>query len=149
MIRLRSPHFCLLSCLAFCGQGAAAETGKLNLNQAEFFEKSVRPLLAENCFACHGPMKQKGGLRVDSRAALLGGGDSGPALVAGQPESSRVLQAIRYGGDLRMPPKGRLADEKIGILARWIKMGAPWPEAACTPFPRLTNARCCGGQPLT
>ena len=75
-------------------------------------------------------MKQKGELRVDSRGAFLGGGDSGPALVPGQPESSRVIQALRYGGDLRMPPKGKLADEKVGVLARWIKMGAPWPEAA-------------------
>jgi hypothetical protein len=130
MIHLRTPYLCLMSLVVLCGPATAASNGKAGLNQAEFFEKSVRPLLAENCFACHGPTKQKGGLRVDSRAALLRGGDSGPAFVPGQPESSRLITAIHYDGDLRMPPKGKLADEKICVLADWIRMGAAWPESA-------------------
>src|SRR6266403_603543 len=98
----------LLVFLAFFSTGMksvpAAEINKHGSNQAEFFEKHVRPVLAENCFACHGPGKQKGGLRLDSRAGLLAGGDSGPAMVTGNPDSSRLIQAIRYSGDLRMPP---------------------------------------------
>src|SRR5204863_8500034 len=99
--------------------------------QLEFFEKKVRPLLAENCYQCHGPDKQKGGLRLDSRTALLAGGDSGPALIPGELDKSRLVEAVRYGNDdLRMPPKGKLADDQIEVLTAWVKMGAPWPEAA-------------------
>jgi hypothetical protein len=95
----------------------------------EYFEKHVRPLLAENCFPCHGPEKQRGGLRLDSRAALLTGGDSGPAIVPGQPDKSRLVQAVGYTKeDLRMPPKGKLTNEQTAVLSAWIKMDAPWPE---------------------
>jgi cytochrome c553 len=95
---------------------------------ATFFEKSVRPLLAANCFDCHGPKKQKGGLRLDSRAAILAGGDSGPALVLGKPDESLLLRAVRYHDSPRMPPKHKLNDHEIDALAAWVKLGAPWPE---------------------
>src|SRR5262249_49101036 len=71
--------------------GAAADPKAL-----EYFESKVRPLLAERCLECHGPEKQKGNLRLDSLAAILKGGDSGPALVAGKPEESLLVQAIGY-----------------------------------------------------
>ena len=83
----------------------------------------------EKCQECHGPDKQKGGLRLDSRSAVLTGGESGPAIVAGDPTKSRLVQAIGYAGDLRMPPKQKLADEQVATLTAWVKMGAPWPEA--------------------
>src|SRR5262249_42598021 len=83
---------------------------------------------AENCHQCHGPEKQRGGLRLDSRSALLTGGDSGPAIVPGQPEKSRLVQAVQYAGDLRMPPKSKLSDEQTAALTAWVKMGAPAPE---------------------
>src|SRR5688572_25898079 len=77
-------------------------------NANEFFEKSVRPALANHCFECHGPQKQKAGLRLDSREAILAGGDTGPAIVPGHPEQSLLIKAIAYKDELRMPPKGAL-----------------------------------------
>jgi Protein of unknown function (DUF1549)/Protein of unknown function (DUF1553)/Planctomycete cytochrome C len=91
-----------------------------------FFEQSVRPLLVESCYSCHASAKQKGGLRLDSLEAILKGGDSGPALVPGKPVESLLVEAVNYQGP-EMPPAGKLAPEKIEILARWVSLGAPWP----------------------
>ena len=93
---------------------------------SEFFEKQIRPLLVKSCLECHGE-KAKGGLRLDSRAALLAGGDSGPAIALGNPDGSPLVHAVRYDEDPKMPPAGKLADEQIATLVSWIKMGAPWP----------------------
>ncbi len=96
----------------------------------EFFERKVRPLLVERCYSCHstGAKKQRGGLHLDSRAALLQGGDSGPAIVPGDPEASRLVHAIRYGdASLHMPPKGKLADTEIAVLSEWVRRAAPFP----------------------
>jgi hypothetical protein len=101
--------------------------------QEEFFEKKVRPLLEANCFACHSHKsgKSKGHLVLDSRGALLQGGESGPAVVPGRPDASLVMKAVGYQDeDLRMPPKGKLAADQIAILKEWIQMGAPWPGAS-------------------
>jgi hypothetical protein len=95
------------------------------------FEKKVRPILIERCFKCHSATspKLKGGLRLDSREGLLKGGDSGPSLVPGSPEKSRLVEAVRYTNvDLQMPPKGKLTDAEIESLVRWVKAGAPWPK---------------------
>src|SRR5438132_3928153 len=92
--------------------------------QAEFFEAKIRPLLAENCFQCHGDKKQKGGLRLDSRAALLKGGDDGPVVIPGQPDNSRLIMAVRHQGDLKMPPKQKLSSQAIDALVLWVRMGA-------------------------
>ena len=92
-----------------------------------FFEQNVRPLLAEKCYSCHGDKKQKGGLRLDSLEAILKGGESGPALVAGKPKESLIVEAINYEG-LEMPPNGKLAPEKVDVLTRWVSFGAPWPS---------------------
>jgi mono/diheme cytochrome c family protein len=94
----------------------------------EFFEKRIRPLLAEHCYQCHGPERQRSGLRLDSRGAMFNGGDRGPALEPGEPEQSRLIQAVRYNDDLRMPPKGKLKDSQIAELVAWVKMGAPRPK---------------------
>ncbi len=91
-----------------------------------FFEQNVRPLLAEKCYSCHGDKKQKGGLRLDSLDAILKGGESGPALVAGKPEESLIVEAINYAG-LEMPPNGKLGADKVAVLTRWVSFGAPWP----------------------
>jgi hypothetical protein len=95
---------------------------------AEFFEKTIRPLLSEGCFRCHGPEKQKGDLRLDSRAALLEGGESGPAIVPGNPDRSLLIQAVRHAGTVQMPPKKKLPPRAIAALTAWVKMGAPWPN---------------------
>src|SRR5262245_21036442 len=94
----------------------------------EFFEARVRPILARNCFACHGPKKQKSGLRLDRASSLLKGGDSGPVVVPGDSESSPLIQAIRYDGEIQMPPTGKLAAGAIDDLTAWVRMGAPWPD---------------------
>src|SRR5262249_28749511 len=98
----------------------------------EFFEKHVRPVLVEKCLACHGPKQQRGGLRLDSGDAVLKGGDTGPAVVAGQPEKSLLIQAVRRSGDVKMPPKekDRLNPAQIDALAAWVRLGAPWPAGA-------------------
>jgi cytochrome c553 len=102
----------------------------------EHFEKNVRPVLIDKCVACHGPSKQRGGLRMDSRAALLKGGDSGPALIPGDPTKSLMLKAIRWEGDLKMPQKeaDRLTPTQIAAVEAWIKSGAAWPDEK-TPRP--------------
>ncbi len=92
----------------------------------DFFEKSVRPVLVEHCFKCHAGDKQKGGLRLDSRAALVTGGDTGPAVSPGQPAGSLLLKAVRHE-DLEMPPGKKLSDDQIAALAKWVRDGAVWP----------------------
>jgi hypothetical protein len=94
----------------------------------EFFEARVRPVLVSKCLSCHGDAKQKAGLRLDSRAALLKGGRSGPAVSPGEPEKSALVRAIHYDAKLKMPPEGKLTDEAINVLTDWVKLGAPWPE---------------------
>ncbi|MEX2120725.1 MAG: PSD1 and planctomycete cytochrome C domain-containing protein [Pirellulales bacterium] len=97
----------------------------------EFFERRIRPVLAEHCCACHGEKKQESGLRLDQPQAALEGGENGPVIAAGDPEASRLVQAIRYLDDtLQMPPDGRLSDEAIRDLEEWIRQGAPWPQGA-------------------
>ncbi len=94
--------------------------------QAKFFESHVRPLLVDNCLKCHGEQKQSGGLRLDSRGAMLAGGDSGAAIEPGAPDSSLLMEAVRHES-FEMPPAGKMPDEAIETLAAWIEMGAPWP----------------------
>src|SRR5262249_25381514 len=96
----------------------------------EFFEKKVRPVLAEHCYQCHsaGAKKRRGGLSLDSRAGMLKGGDSGPVLVPGRPDKSRLVEAGGYRNvDRQRPPRARLPDAAVADLAAWVKMGAPWP----------------------
>jgi hypothetical protein len=97
----------------------------------EFFEKEVRPVLANACYSCHGEKIQQAGLRADSRAALLKGGDRGPSLTPGEPEKSLLMRAVRHQG-LQMPPGRRLPDRQVAALEKWVRMGAPWPGAEKT-----------------
>ena len=94
-----------------------------------FFETRIRPLLAEKCLKCHGPDKQKGDLRLDSAAAVAKGGGSGkPLFVAGKPDESLILRAVRHAdGVTKMPLDGKLKDSEIADLAAWVKRGAPFP----------------------
>ena len=95
--------------------------------QIEFFETKIRPLLVESCLDCHGE-DEKGGLRLDSRAAILKGGDTGPAIVAGDPDASLLMKAVRHVQGISKMPRSadKLSDAQIGALAEWIRMGAPW-----------------------
>src|SRR5262245_15147197 len=94
--------------------------------QEEFFESKVRPVIASRCLLCHGREKSKGGLRLDSREAVMKGAESGPVVLPGKPEESRLIAAVRYQGDVHMPPKGKLADDEIAALTAWVKHGAHW-----------------------
>ena len=97
----------------------------------DFFENKVRPVLVNNCFNCHSDEKKvRGGLKMTSRAELLRGGDTGPAIVPGDPDKSLLVQVIRYTGDMKMPPKGKLKDHEIADLTTWVKNGAAWPDTA-------------------
>lgn len=94
----------------------------------EFFEKKVRPLLINRCYACHGPDSMKaGGLTLDSRAAIVRGGGTGPAVIPGKPEQSLLIQAVNYAGLYKMPPTGKLPAEEIATLTAWVSKGVPWP----------------------
>src|SRR5438105_3198248 len=103
----------------------------LRADDAEFFEKKIRPLLVQHCYECHSKdaKKLKGGLRVDGRSQLLKGGDNGPVLLPGDAAKSKLLQAVKYADvDLQMPPKGKLPANAIADLEAWVKNGAAWPS---------------------
>jgi hypothetical protein len=121
---LRLPSFLILT-----GGGALA-AATLPPEQAEFFEKRIRPVLASECYECHGGKKQKGGLRLDFRDGWKKGGESGDAIVPGQPEKSLLLKSIRHEDpDLKMPEKRpKLSDAAIADIEKWIALGAPDPR---------------------
>ncbi len=135
---------CCLCAAAIVRLAAAAEAPQaqpLPPEQVEFFEKKIRPLLSDQCLKCHSTAgdKIKGGLLLDNRAAILKGGDTGPAAIPGNPEKSLIMQAVRYSDeDLQMPPKHRLAPEQVADLEHWIRMGLPDPRdgAASAPAPQ-------------
>lgn len=98
---------------------------------AEYFEKEIRPVLAEKCYGCHSSKSKSpmGGLVLDTKSGIKRGGNGGPILVAGDPASSRLLKALTYNQtELRMPPTGKLPEEKIAAFEKWIAAGAPDPR---------------------
>jgi hypothetical protein len=118
-----------LTALALVSPARADRPAAADAQAVEFFEKQVRPVLVEKCVSCHGPKTQRGSLRLDSRDAVLKGGDTGPAVVAGQPDKSLLIRVIKRDGDLKMPPKEKdgLDAATIDALTTWVRMGAPWP----------------------
>jgi hypothetical protein len=120
---------CVTLVLTLAAVPCAAAEKPATPEEAQFFETRVRPVLADNCFRCHGPAKQRGGLRVDSRTALLAGGDRGPAVVPGDPGNSLLIRAVGHADDLKMPPAKKLPAPQAADLARWVRLGAPWPGA--------------------
>ncbi len=134
---VRAKHRMLVCAIVV---GVALHTGSKSFADAdfaaglEFFEKNVRPILVEHCYECHSGEERNGGLLVDSRDALLGGGDSGAAVVPGNAEKSRMIEAVRYSNrELQMPPDNRLSDEQIQILEEWVRMGLPDPRSSAAP----------------
>ena len=95
--------------------------------QMKFFETRIRPLLIEQCFECHSGDETEGGLRLDGESLVSEGGDSGPAVVAGLPEKSLLVSAIRYE-ELEMPPDAPLSAQEQADIERWVREGAYWPE---------------------
>ncbi|MGA3234911.1 MAG: PSD1 and planctomycete cytochrome C domain-containing protein [Bryobacteraceae bacterium] len=94
---------------------------------ADFFETKIRPLFVEKCYACHTETRM-GGLQLDSREHFLKGGKSGPIAVPGDPDASLIVKALRYDGDRKMPPTGKLAADQIAAVEAWVRAGAMWPE---------------------
>src|SRR2546423_12555998 len=117
---MRTPLLGLGATLLLAGfssaQDPAAPAGP-SPEDARFFETRIRPLLSDACGKCHGAEKQRGGLRLDSRAALLKGGETGPAVLPGKPDESLLLKAVRYEGP-EMPPKKRLKADDVAALAK-------------------------------
>lgn len=131
------PRLSLLLALGCTHFAFAAETTPEPTKAGlEFFEKNVRPILAEHCYKCHSIAEKtsKGGLILDSRDGMLKGGDEGPAVVPGNPAKSLLLRAITYtDNELQMPPKkagGKIPEAKIKVLQDWVQMGAPAPVGA-------------------
>src|SRR5689334_15425109 len=123
-ITARSSLIFLAVILGRPAPAAPAQTGE------QFFESKVRPILVNRCGNCHGEKKRQGGLQLTTRAGAFQGGDNGPVLVPGDAARSRLIQAVRRDGDLKMPPqdKDKLSSAEIEALTQWVTQGAPWPE---------------------
>ena len=149
-MKLLSPpkSFWLRALFLFSLTGAAAaaeptralRAGEADAQKLAFFESKIRPVLVEKCYGCHSAEakakgKLKGGLYMDTREGLLAGGDTGPAIIAGDPAKSALIQAIRHeDSDLAMPPRGeKLSDTVIADFAQWIKDGAFDPRDGAAP----------------
>jgi len=117
--------------LAAASQSLVAGEVEPSPAEIEHFERHIRPLLHEHCFECHSAEATvlQGGLRLDAAPHLRAGGDSGPAIVSGNPDESLLIQSVRYLGDgYDMPPEGKLADDEIALLVDWVARGAVFPE---------------------
>src|SRR5215213_1994403 len=103
---------------------AAAE--KPTADQLAFFEKKIRPVLVGQCYSCHSEdaKKEKGNLLLDTRDGIRKGGDTGPAVVPGNPGKSLLLRAVKQAGELKMPPKSKLSDDVVADFEKWIATGA-------------------------
>ncbi|MFP6621536.1 MAG: PSD1 and planctomycete cytochrome C domain-containing protein [Pirellulaceae bacterium] len=124
--------------LVTCTSACAEDTNSPSPQDIEFFEKKIRPVLAARCYSCHSNRSKtvKGSLKVDSRGALIAGGDSGSAIVPGKPQESLLIAAIQFkeNADVQMPPKGKLPAHEIDALTEWVRRGAPFPGGtASTP----------------
>ncbi len=121
-------YSCLIAVLSACSAFAAATEPEWPRAQIEFFEKQIRPVLAAQCWNCHGEKKVESGLRLDSRDAVLKGGERGEIVKPRDPAASLLIHAIRREGDLQMPPNGRLSSGQVAAFAKWIEFGLPWPR---------------------
>jgi hypothetical protein len=142
--KFRMPKWSIVGFLGSVGMvglaGAIPQTQQLpeaTPDQAVFFEAKVRPVLAENCYPCHGATSQNGELRLDTAAGILKGGSSGEKIITSDPTQSILVKAVHQSGSLKMPPGKKLKDEEIAGLEAWIKMGAPWPKTTSGKKPPL------------
>jgi hypothetical protein len=108
---------------------AAASTDPFSPEQLTFFEQKIRPLLIDRCLKCHGGGKTEGALNLSSREGIVTGGDSGPAIDVDDPAASLLLEAINYAS-YEMPPTGKLPQEQIDLLTKWVKLKAPMPAGS-------------------
>jgi len=133
-----------LAGLFVTGSDARAADAAPNPEGLKLFEAKIRPILHEHCVGCHGPDKQKGKLRLDTRENLLKGGigdDDKPVKVVepGNPDKSMIIEAINYKNeDIQMPPPKKkkdrkLTDEQIKDMTEWVKLGAPYGDKPVEP----------------
>lgn len=122
--------FVLCGGICVAGVDSSAAEPKFTAEQIKYFEDEVQPVLKKHCWKCHGgDNKIHGGLRLTSRAAILKGGDLGPAVNLDAPLNSNLIKAINYHADLSMPPAGKLPDEERGILTKWVvNDGLAWSD---------------------
>ena len=124
VVRVMAAVIVVLVCLIdHAGQVA-------NADEYAWFEQNVRPLLVKHCYECHSPSaasELKGGLALHNRAGWMAGGDSGAAIVPGEPDQSLLIESVRYES-YEMPPRGKLSDSEIAILEEWVRRGAPDPR---------------------
>jgi mono/diheme cytochrome c family protein len=113
-----------------------AQAKKADPKEIEHYQQKVLPLLKQHCYKCHGDGKAKGGLDLTNRKAILQGGDLGPAVNLEKIDESNLLLAIHYRDGLEMPPSGKLPDQDIAIIERWVRAGVPFPEETGEVKPR-------------
>ncbi len=130
-IRVRRCFCTLMTAILLTALAATAVCDEVSTSsKLEFFEKKIRPLLVTHCYECHSAKDVKGGLRLDSEKGWQKGGDSGIVIVPHEPNTSRLIEAVRYNNeDLQMPPAGKLSPEEIQTLEQWIEQGATDPRA--------------------
>ena len=125
--------------LLLCGawvRGSAQEDEAL---RPEFYTTHVKPILSENCFRCHAGMNHRGGLNMDTRAAMLKGGHDGAVLVPGDPAKSLLVRLMRHEGPaddpmpMPPPPRAKVSDADIAVVERWVRAGAIMPDDAPKP----------------
>ncbi|MCA9050925.1 MAG: hypothetical protein KDA89_19445, partial [Planctomycetaceae bacterium] len=130
--RFRMAVFVVPAVVAFSFGAVSLAAEEPSPETVEFFERRVRPLLVEHCYQCHSEQAKTvhGGLRLDSADSLTRGGDSGPVVTPSEPMQSLLTETLRYDGDIRMPPKGRLPDAAVEVFTKWILDGAYFPKSA-------------------
>ncbi|HEY4312149.1 MAG TPA: PSD1 and planctomycete cytochrome C domain-containing protein [Pirellulales bacterium] len=128
MVRI-SVRFAALSLLLLVATARAEPPTAADI---EFFESQVRPVLVARCYKCHSQDAEnlRGSLLLDSRPGWMAGGDSGPSIVPGDPDASLLIRALKYDGDVQMPPEGKLPEPEIAVLTEWVKRGVPDPREA-------------------
>lgn len=113
---------------------ARLTAGGVDPASVEFYTQNVQPILKNNCYRCHGAPNHRGGLTMDTQAAMMKGGHDGPVIVPGDPAKSLLVTLIRHEGpadDPRpMPPKDKLSDADIATITAWVKAGAVMPKDA-------------------
>ena len=121
---------------------AVVEKPTFSAEQIEFFESQIRPILVQHCYDCHSTdaKELQAGLYVDSREAMIKGGESGAAVVVGKPAESLLIAAVKYEGT-EMPPDRKLDQQHIDAITKWVEMGAPWPEVTSSPGVPAAHAR--------
>ena len=124
---------CVAMALLVTVAGSVSSVRADDLGEREWCEKRVRPLLLKKWARCHGAKKQRAGLRLDTPAGIAAGSDTGLIVVPGNADESRLIEVIRYTGEIKMPPRGKLAESEIAALVRWVNSGALTPRVAIAP----------------